>query len=117
MKSLPNGIDIDRYTPSAVHAPDLQGVKVPLAGFVGMIDHRIDVVLIKQVARLLPGWTFVMVGPATDPAIAHRPRAEPNIRVLGNAPHPRVPQIASHWTSLSYPPVCPYSNRTSRASP
>ena len=58
---LPHGVDLARFP--AAPAP---ASREPVLGFVGTLDFRIDVPLIRHVAARRPGWRVRLVGPAQD---------------------------------------------------
>jgi len=68
----------------------------PRLGFFGVIDERIDLGLIADVARLRPNWQLVMVGPTAKIDPAGLPRAA-NIHWLGNKSYGELPAYLSHW--------------------
>ena len=68
----------------------------PTLGFYGVIDERMDLDLLAEVARARPGWTIDMVGPVVkiDPATLP---IEPNIRWPGQADYSELPAILAGW--------------------
>lgn len=62
---------------------DQAAIPHPRLGFFGVIDERMDLQLVEQVARLRPDWHLVLIGPIVkiDPKTA--PQA-PNIHYLGD---------------------------------
>ncbi|HEX2161102.1 MAG TPA: glycosyltransferase [Thermoleophilaceae bacterium] len=64
----------------------------PVAGYVGVIDERVDLALVGELAERLPDWDLVMVGPVTkiDPAAV--PQA-PNLSYPGLQPYEALPEI------------------------
>jgi glycosyltransferase involved in cell wall biosynthesis len=87
---LPNACDPAPFEASAAPEPsDLSGTPRPRALYVGALDHWFDAGLVAQVARLLPAWSFVLLGPArADLRIL---RDLPNVRVLGPRPYADLP--------------------------
>ena len=87
---LPNACDPAPFEASAAPEPsDLSGTPRPRALYVGALDHWFDAGLVAQVARLLPAWGFVLLGPArADLRIL---RDLPNVRVLGPRPYADLP--------------------------
>lgn len=78
-----------------VHA--LQGrLSGPKLGYFGVIDERMDVELVAQVADARPDWQIVMVGPVVkiDPAVLPR---RPNIHWLGMQSYARLPYFLAGW--------------------
>ncbi len=75
---------------------DQAGIPHPRLGFFGVIDERMDLQLVEQVARLRPDWHLVLIGPIVkiDPQSA--PQA-PNIHYLGQKPYDLLPQYLAGW--------------------
>ncbi|WP_414472929.1 glycosyltransferase family 1 protein [Microvirga sp. M2] len=68
----------------------------PRLGFFGVVDERMDVNLLADVAELRPGWQFVMIGPVVkiDPATLPQ---RPNIHWLGGKHYSELPHYLSGW--------------------
>jgi UDP-galactopyranose mutase len=62
----------------------------PIIGFYGVIDERIDLQLLVEVAQLRPDWNWVMVGPILKITQADLPRL-PNIHYLGKQDYKDLP--------------------------
>jgi len=93
---LPHGVDYDLFANPAPCAADLPQ-DVPVAGFYGALAPWIDTGLIAAVARLLPHWRFVLVGPVqTD---VSELRACANVSLVGARPHAALPSYSQHWTA------------------
>ena len=60
---FPSGVDSAHYARSRTLRQPHQR---PVAGFVGVVDERLDAALLDEVARLLPDWEFRVVGPVAD---------------------------------------------------
>jgi glycosyltransferase involved in cell wall biosynthesis len=68
----------------------------PKLGFFGVIDERVDIALVAQVADAHPDWQIVMVGPL----VKFDPTALPqrlNIHWLGLQPYARLPHFLAAW--------------------
>jgi len=93
---LPHGVDHALFASPAPRAADMPS-GMPVAGFHGGLAPWLDLDLIASVARMLPHWRFVFVGPIqTDVA----PIASiPNVILLGPRPHATLPTYARHWTA------------------
>ena len=63
-----------------------------VAGYVGVIDERVDLDLIAQMAAALPDWTVRMVGPVAKIEEALLPQAG-NIEYVGMVPYHQLPQV------------------------
>lgn len=86
---FPSGVEPEHYEAARRYrAPR----SVPVAGYVGVIDERIDLDLLAGLADALPGWEIQMVGPVAKIDPAQLPRRS-NIRYLGAQPYERLPEV------------------------
>ncbi|HWT31500.1 MAG TPA: glycosyltransferase [Propylenella sp.] len=77
--------------------PDDQiGLPRPRLGYFGVIDERMDLELVAEMAALRPDWQFVMIGPVVKIDEASLPRAE-NIHWLGGRSYDELPDYLSGW--------------------
>ena len=65
-------------------------------GFCGVIDERMDLALVADVAALRPDWHMVMVGPIAKIDPATLPRAA-NIHYLGQKSYAELPHYIAGW--------------------
>ncbi|HYS78279.1 MAG TPA: glycosyltransferase, partial [Candidatus Dormibacteraeota bacterium] len=87
---LPNACEPERFTPGAAPEPiDLRGTPRPRAIYAGAIDAWFDATLLRDVARILPAWTFLVIGPARAETGALRGLA--NVRLLGPRAYANLP--------------------------
>jgi len=65
---FPSGVEPEHFAPAGRGRPARR--ERPVAGYVGVIDERLDLDLVADLAGQLPDWDVVMVGPVTkiDPA-------------------------------------------------
>jgi glycosyltransferase involved in cell wall biosynthesis len=63
-----------------------------VAGYVGVIDERLDLRLLGDLARRLPDWDLELVGPIAKLTRDELPQA-PNLRYLGHQPYGRLPAV------------------------
>jgi UDP-galactopyranose mutase len=68
----------------------------PRLGFFGVIDERMDLTLLQDIARTHPEWQIVMVGPVVKVDPAMLPRAS-NIHYLGQRSYDQLPAYLSGW--------------------
>jgi glycosyltransferase involved in cell wall biosynthesis len=61
----------------------------PVFGFFGMIAHWIDVAFLAEVARLRPGYSFVLIGECQTDVTSLSTRN--NVRLLGRRPYESLP--------------------------
>jgi UDP-galactopyranose mutase len=95
--------------PSSVDAPhfmkargwreqphDQVAIPRPRLGYFGVIDERFDGELVEGMARLSPGWSYVMVGPVVKIDPKSLPQA-PNIHYLGSKSYAELPMYIATW--------------------
>jgi glycosyltransferase involved in cell wall biosynthesis len=75
---------------------DQAGIAHPRLGFFGVIDERMDIHLLGEVARMRPEWQIVLLGPVVkiNPDILPRPA---NIHYLGMKSYQELPAYISNW--------------------
>ncbi len=101
--------------PSSVDAPHFRKARRPCAaprdqfqiprprlGYAGVIDERIDLGLIGEIARTHPEWHIVMVGPIVKIDPADLPKNE-NIHYLGAKPYSDLPAYMAGWAVALLP--------------
>lgn len=90
---FPFGVDYETFERVRIGTrpspEDLRTIARPIVGYVGGVNHKMDLELLEDVARRRPEVTFVLVGPIeTDVSPLLR---APNIRLLGARPYAQVP--------------------------
>jgi glycosyltransferase involved in cell wall biosynthesis len=86
---FPSGVESQHYAASrSLRSPHSRKV----AGYVGVVDERVDLDLIAGLADELADWTVRIVGPVTKIDVASLPQA-PNIEYLGMVAYPELPRI------------------------
>jgi glycosyltransferase involved in cell wall biosynthesis len=86
---FPSGVESQHYAASrALRTPRRRKV----AGYVGVVDERVDLGLIGELAAALPDWTVRIVGPVTKIDEADLPRAS-NIDYVGLVPYSQLPEV------------------------
>jgi UDP-galactopyranose mutase len=75
---------------------DQASIPHPRLGFFGVIDERLDIALLDEVARMRPEWQLVMIGPVVkiDPAMLPQ---HANIHYLGMKSYEELPAYLSGW--------------------
>ncbi len=69
---------------------------MPTAGYFGVIDERLDMRMIAELAAARPGWRIEMVGPVVKIDPATLPQAE-NIAWLGPRDYSELPGVLAGW--------------------
>ncbi len=81
------GLAQDRSLPVPA---DVDFMPRPILGFFGVVDERIDYVLLGELARRRPDWSICVVGPVVKVDPAHLPHA-PNLFWLGSRDYAVLP--------------------------
>jgi glycosyltransferase involved in cell wall biosynthesis len=76
--------------------PDQAPIPGPRLGFFGVIDERMDLRLLEEVARARPDWNLVLLGPVVKIDPAELPRL-PNIHYLGGKSYAELPSYIAGW--------------------
>jgi glycosyltransferase involved in cell wall biosynthesis len=86
----PSGVELEHYS----RAADLRdrSSRRPVAGYVGVVDERIDLQLLRDLARLLPDWDIDVVGPVAKIDPRDLP-IEPNVTYVGAKPYHQLPEV------------------------
>jgi glycosyltransferase involved in cell wall biosynthesis len=86
---FPSGVEPEHF---AAASDDRRRHARPVAGYVGVIDERLDLELIADLAARLPDWDLRLVGPVVkiDPDTV--PRAQ-NLQYPGMEPYDRLPAV------------------------
>jgi glycosyltransferase involved in cell wall biosynthesis len=81
---------LDRSTPIA---PVVARLPRPVLGFYGVIDERIDLDLLAEVARARSGWSIVLAGPVSGKIADRELPHAPNLHWLGAQPYAALPAL------------------------
>jgi glycosyltransferase involved in cell wall biosynthesis len=87
---FPSGVDARHFAPAKRARARPSGA--PVAGYVGVIDERLDADVLAHVARALPDWELQIVGPVAKIDPGTLPRAA-NIAYPGPASYEQLPAI------------------------
>jgi glycosyltransferase involved in cell wall biosynthesis len=102
---LTHGVDVDFWTEGPTESlTALDGLERPLVVFWGVVDRRMDVEFVRQLAGDLDRGTIVLAGPhdQPDPDLLALPR----VVCLGALPPEQLPQLAREAAVL----VMPYAD-------
>lgn len=93
---LPNGCDPEPFDRPGLPEPaDLAPWPRPRAIYAGSIDWWFDAELVRAVARRLPRWSFILIGPVRGRAGAAL-AGLPNVVLLGGRPYESLPSYFAH---------------------
>jgi len=102
---FPSAVDAVHFA-SARAVPDNQPDQVSLArpriGFAGVIDERMDLDLVSQLALLRPNYQFVFLGPVVKIEASALPQA-PNLHWLGLKNYQDLPSYFAGWDAAMMP--------------
>ncbi|MGG5810829.1 glycosyltransferase family 1 protein [Falsiroseomonas sp. CW058] len=96
---FPSSIDAAHFGRARQALPEpeaMRDIPRPRLGFFGVVDERMDIDLVAQLAALRPDWSLVMIGPVVkiDPAMLPRTA---NIHWLGGRDYKDLPAHLAHW--------------------
>jgi glycosyltransferase involved in cell wall biosynthesis len=125
VRELPNGVDLELFTQAQPEPEELADIPHPRIGYMGAVNHKVDVHTIAETARAHPDWHWVLVGNVlSGPACGadwlrdwDACRELPNVHVLGSRPYAKTPAYvqamdvntmcyrwnASGWWTSGYP--------------
>ena len=87
----PSGVELEHYEVARRRRAELVRTR-PVAGYIGVIDERIDLDLLGELADVLHDWDVQVVGPTAkiDPAALPE---RPNLSYLGPRPYAELPEL------------------------
>ncbi|WP_051274367.1 family 1 glycosylhydrolase [Cellulomonas sp. URHD0024] len=96
LRQRPDGVHLFRSGVDSEHYAQSRELRDaherPVAGYVGVIDERIDLELVDELARRLPDWTIRLVGPIAKIDPASLP-ARPNLELPGMKSYDELPGV------------------------
>lgn len=87
---FPSGVETAHYERSRTLRPARRDR--PVAGYVGVVDERLDLDLLRELAAALPDWTVRVVGPVVKIEESSLPSA-PNLEYAGLVPYEQLPEV------------------------
>lgn len=97
--AFPSSVDVEHFRRARsrlVEPPDQASLPHPRIGWFGVIDERLDLPLLAQLARRRPDWSIVLIGPVAKIDPRSIPAA-PNIHRLGQRPYESLPSYLTGW--------------------
>jgi UDP-galactopyranose mutase len=99
---FPSGVDLQHFAQArSMRGTDFNehvGMARPRLGYAGVIDERINLELIDQVAARRPEWQIVMIGPTAKIQPESLPQ-RPNIHWLGMKDYTELPKYFAGWNA------------------
>ena len=103
--AFPSSIDVKHFKKARAASEeqtDQGAIPHPRLGFIGVIDERMDLDLLRETAAMRPDWHLVMIGPVVKIAEEDLPRAE-NIHYLGKKEYEELPAYIAGWDAALMP--------------
>jgi glycosyltransferase involved in cell wall biosynthesis len=99
---VPSGV-AEGFLAPVEPAEEMERIRLPRIGFFGTIDHRLDLELVREVARAHREWSLVLIGAARCDIGGLV--AEENVHFLGPKPHGELPGYLRGMEALWLPYV------------
>lgn len=104
--SFPSSIDLAHFafarTFVGPEPEDQAQIPHPRVGFFGVIDERMNLPLVAELAQMRPDWHLVMIGPVAKIDVRSLPQA-PNVHWLGSKPYSDLPKYLACWDAGMMP--------------
>ena len=103
--AFPSSVDVSHFAKAREITEDAAeqcDIPHPRIGFAGVIDERMDIELLSDIAGLKPEWHFVMIGPVVKISENDLPRKY-NIHYLGMQPYEKLPEFLAGWDAAMMP--------------
>lgn len=95
---VPNGVDFEWFHECAERQgfpPDMREMRHPVAGYVGVLRDWFDYELIGHLARTMPDFSFIIVGPLDFDSRNTHLRTIPNLHWMGRREYGEMPRYIS----------------------
>ncbi len=102
---FPSSVEFAHFSRARVvqkEPEDQAHIPFPRIGYAGVIDERMDIDLLRELAAGRPDWQFVLIGPVVKIDAARLPRAN-NIHYLGLKAYSELPSYFSGWQAGMLP--------------
>jgi UDP-galactopyranose mutase len=103
--AFPSAVDVAHFRSARTGLPepaDQAQLPRPRIGYYGVIDERLDLDLIRDVAQARPEWSVILVGPVVKILPEDVPDL-PNIHWLGAKPYAELPAYLAGWDVATMP--------------
>lgn len=81
---------------------DQTSIPHPRIGYYGVLDERLDIDMLKELAILRPHWQFILVGPVVKIDAGDLPQQN-NIHYLGSKQYKELPNYLAGWDIAMMP--------------
>lgn len=103
--AFPSSVDVPHFAKARLRGTEplaQAAIPHPRIGYFGVIDERLDLGLIADLAELRPDWHWVMVGPLAKLSPETLPKA-PNLHYLGGKNYAELPRYLAGWGAAFMP--------------
>lgn len=95
---VPNGVDPEFfYIKEEVVPPDMKNIPMPIVGYAGKIQERIDIELIDYLSRELPNVSYVFIGQVLNNKVVKQLIRCKNVYYLGDKHYSLLPQYLNSF--------------------
>ncbi|WP_078063324.1 glycosyltransferase family 1 protein [Solirubrum puertoriconensis] len=98
--AFPSSIDKAHFgqarNPDLAEPADQAGIAHPRVGFFGVVDERLDIELLRELAAAHPEWQFIVIGPVVKIDASVLPQGA-NIHYLGSKDYKELPTYLKGW--------------------
>ncbi len=97
---FPSSVDVQHFNRARSMEQDPEdqaSIPRPRVGYAGVIDERMDLTLLREVAESRPDLHFVLLGPVVKIDPASLPKSA-NVHYLGMKPYSELPAYFSGWS-------------------
>jgi len=109
---VPNACELPGELQHTERPRELRGLSGPIIGYAGNLSGRIDIALIRDLARARRNWNFVFVGSTHMDRSVLDLATEPNVHLIGTKRYDAAQAIISHFDVALIPHL---DNRMSRS--
>jgi UDP-galactopyranose mutase len=104
--AFPSSVDTPHFAAArqwdGARPADQEGIPRPRIGFFGVIDERLDIDLLRELAAARPSYHFVLLGPVAKIDPAALPSAS-NLHYLGMKTYAELPSYLAGWDVAMLP--------------
>jgi UDP-galactopyranose mutase len=96
---FPSSVDREHFAQALdadIDHPEQRALPQPRLGYFGVIDERVDLELIEELADAHPDWQLPVVGPIVKIDASALPR-RPNIHYFGQRGYAELPKFVAGW--------------------
>ncbi len=94
---IPNGVDYHHFQDKNEIPKELENIKKPIIGYIGTIQSRVDLDLIKYLADKNPDKLIVLVGPIWSDADISKLDGLKNVYLIGRVPYSLSPTYINQF--------------------